>query len=310
MICSGWFTRVALFAFLLITLGICSTTPEHVHLSITSNADEMAVMWYTEDPADSLVQYSKKNNDKKTIIKGSSTLITASAFDSPKPGYMHLAVLTNLSPATTYLYSVGSDVDGWSSQFFFKTQPRKSSEDHKIHFLAFGDMGVKWDKSLRTMRTIAPLARALDIDLVLHAGDLAYAFKNLTIWDMWFDRAQAVAGYVPYMVSAGNRDDPEVLRERFSYPKGTVPAKDPNKTNLYYSFDFSWVHFVSLATVKPVETFEEFKEGSDQIRWLEEDLRLARAKLIVGRVILNGLFYLDILLYTVPVMDMTEVTRF
>jgi len=138
-------------------------------------------------------------------------------------------------------------------------------------------MGVKWENSLRTIRTIAPLSRGLDIDLVLHAGDLAYAFKNFTIWDLWFERAQSVAAYIPYMVCPGNRDEDEIIQERFSFPKeGLPPARDPKKANFYYSFDYSWLHVVAIS-IK-----DDYTPGSEQYNWLEEDLRQAQSRIRDG----------------------------
>jgi len=272
----GWFKIAVLIALYFISIIECSTTPEHVHISLTSYPDEIAVMWYTEAAAESLVEYSvKKNSGKKTHIKGGSTLLSYS--DPTTPGYMHLVMLKSLSPSTTYIYKVGSDIDGWSTQFQFKTQPKKSPPDHKVHLLSYGDMGVKWENSLRTMRTIAPLSRALDVDLILHAGDLAYAFGNFTLWGMWFERAQSVAAYVPYMICPGNRDEEQIIAERFTFPQEGVPPRNPKRTNFYYSFDYSWLHVVAIS-IK-----DDYKPGSEQYLWLEEDLRQAHARIKKGK---------------------------
>lgn len=266
----------ALVAVSLFFMVECDTIPEHVHISLTSHPDEIAVMWYTRDPAESLVQYSpRKNTEKKTTIKGSSTLLNYS--DPKTPGYMHLVVLKGLSGSTIYSYKVGSDNDGWSSLFQFRTQPRRSPPEHKVRLLSYGDMGVKYENSLRSVRTIAPLSRGLDIDLVLHAGDLAYAFKNFTIWDIWFERVQSIAAYVPYMVCPGNRDEDEIIEERFAFPKEGLPqTRDPKKSNLYYSFDYSWIHVVAIS-IK-----DDYQPGSEQYDWLEKDLRKAHARIRDG----------------------------
>jgi hypothetical protein len=265
-----------LVALSFVLLIECDTIPEHVHISLTSHIDEIAVMWYTRDPAESLVQYfPRKNEDKKTTIKGSSKLLN---FSDPKmPGYMHLVILKGLSGSTTYSYKVGSEYDGWSALFQFKTQPKRSPPEHKVRLLSYGDMGVKYEKSLQSVRTIAPLSRALDIDLVLHAGDLAYAFKNFTIWDIWFERVQSIAAYVPYMVCPGNRDEEEIIEERFNFPKAGLPStRDPKRSNLYYSFDYSWIHVVAIS-IK-----DDYQPGSEQHDWLEQDLRKAHARIRDG----------------------------
>src|SRR4051812_1518712 len=66
-----------------------STEPKHVHLSVTNKRDEITVMWYTEDAAQSFVQYaaSKRELEKGPLIKGSSRLLIYS--DATTPGYQH-----------------------------------------------------------------------------------------------------------------------------------------------------------------------------------------------------------------------------
>lgn len=99
---------------------------------------------------------------------------------------------------------------------------------------------------------------------MLHVGDLAYAFGNFTKWNMWFDRIEPTSARVPYMISPGNRDEDQIVTERFRMPPNSM-----NPSSFYYSFDYLWVHVVSIS-IK-----DDYSKGSEQYRWLEQDLQQA-----------------------------------
>jgi hypothetical protein len=102
-----------------------------------------------------------------------------------------------VSFASHHTSSRVGDEKAWSQTFEFTPLPaRKTGE---INLIAYGDMGVKWPNSLLSVNAVA--TRVLDlppIDLVLHAGDLAYAFGNFTKWNIWFERIEKIAAHVPY----------------------------------------------------------------------------------------------------------------
>ncbi len=52
------------------------------------------------------------------------------------------------------------------------------------------------------------------------------------------------------MICPGNRDESEIIAQRFSMPKD-IPLngvrKSLDKQNFYYSFDYMWVHVVTIS---------------------------------------------------------------
>jgi len=115
------------------------------------------------------------------------------------------------------------------------------------------------------------------IDYVIHVGDMAYAFGNFTKWNMWFERTQDISAYVPYMICAGNRDEDEIVAQRFFMPKD-IPVngvtKSPSRQNFYYSFDYLWTH-VTAISIK-----DDFSPGSEQYKWLQQDLERAHSRVL------------------------------
>jgi hypothetical protein len=116
-------------------------------------------------------------------------------------------------------------------------------------------------------------------DAVLHIGDLAYATGYLAKWELFMDQIEGVASSTPYMVSQGNH-------ERDWPGTGTTGSTDsggecgvPTQTRFrmptpsrkqelgWYSFDMGSIHIVML------DTELSCGKGSEQLRWLETDLK-------------------------------------
>jgi hypothetical protein len=130
-------------------------------------------------------------------------------------------------------------------------------------------MGVHFDRSAVTLNALKkePLDKA---DFVFHAGDLAYAFKNMTRWKVFMERIEPVASQVPYLVCAGNRDDIPDVEKRFRMP---MREGSESKRNLYYSFSRGPVYGIVMAVGGQVP----FEEGSDQFKWVVRELEIASA---------------------------------
>ena len=87
-------------------------------------------------------------------------------------------------------------------------------------------------------------------DLIVHAGDIAYAGTGATrefegIWDLWGRQVQPLASVIPYMTAVGNHEkyfNFTSYRSRIHMP----PSEDLSVPNFYYSFDFGSVHFVMM----------------------------------------------------------------
>eukprot|EP00027_Filamoeba_sp_ATCC50430_P000393 CAMPEP_0168556174 /NCGR_PEP_ID=MMETSP0413-20121227/8738_1 /TAXON_ID=136452 /ORGANISM="Filamoeba nolandi, Strain NC-AS-23-1" /LENGTH=406 /DNA_ID=CAMNT_0008587095 /DNA_START=114 /DNA_END=1334 /DNA_ORIENTATION=- len=187
---------------------------------------------------------------------------------------VHTVILVNLEPDTQYFYRVGHKTFGWSPEYSFHTGPAFLAPQVPINIVAYGDMGVfpTAQKVVNNVHTYTKELAGLNerVNFILHAGDLAYAFKNFTKWDLWFKQMSSLTPYTPYMVAPGNRDEPEMIEQLFRMPTDKLPSqelyKPTSKRNSYYSFDYLTVHFISLSSV------DDLKVGSQQYQWLTNDL--------------------------------------
>jgi len=81
------------------------------------------------------------------------------------------------------------------------------------------------------------------------------------------------------MISVGNRDDFDVMEERFAMPfdksEANALLKEERSQNFYYSFDYGWIHVISISTT----TQYKYTRGSQQYMWLENDLKQAASRM-------------------------------
>jgi len=271
---SPWLQRFLLFFILTIDINF-GLTPEHVHLSLSNTPTQMNVVWYTEEePLESVVEYGTRMSDYSLRTLATSSSLTYGA------GNIHRATMRNLTPASTTYYRVGSQytIGGkkewvWSKEFSYRVKPNDSMMDdsHIVKLAAYGDMGV-FPTSFQFVKALVEReVEKKELDFILHAGDLAYGFGNFTKWNMWFDMIQDVAAFTPYMTCPGNRDEPEITKERFTMPLDRIDSNSilhpDDKQNFYYSFDYAWVHVIAIS-IK-----DDYSKGSTQWIWLENDLK-------------------------------------
>eukprot|EP01116_Phalansterium_solitarium_P023117 TRINITY_DN793_c0_g2_i1.p1 TRINITY_DN793_c0_g2~~TRINITY_DN793_c0_g2_i1.p1 ORF type:complete len:500 (+),score=180.97 TRINITY_DN793_c0_g2_i1:103-1602(+) len=259
-----------LLLLLCVAVVFAANTPQHVHLSLSSSQDEMVVIWHTVEPAASSVQYGIHVEDSEDVAQRS---VTGESYAiSLGTGYMHRATMTGLLPNKVYKYRVGDANAGYSPFFQFRSR-RSPSDQKEFTIVAFGDMGTTpsqpgSDDFALALQQPAVLAST---DFVLHAGDLCYAFKNETKIDRWFTQLEPVMAQLPYMIVPGNRDDEELVHERFAMPGAASGSSEPN---FYWSTDYNSVHVVGISTSQARAPLEL---DSAQYRWLEADLRHAAA---------------------------------
>lgn len=223
------------------------------------------------------------------------------------PGFIHDGVMVNLMDGKKYFYQVGGDSEGWSNVFSFVSQDQNSKET--FAFL-FGDMGTATpystflrtqEESESTVRWIMRDIRALGDKpaMISHVGDISYARGYSWLWDNFFTQIEPITSRVPYHVCVGNHEydwpsQPWIpswaatiykqdsggecgvpFSFRFNMPGNSSESNGAMASmggmasmtrNLYYSFDMGVIHFVYIST----ET--NFLPGSDQYRFLEQDL--------------------------------------
>jgi len=139
------------------------------------------------------------------------------------------------------------------------------------------------------------------VDFVIHGGDISYADdRNIgrknsdtynEIYDLWGSQMLNITSSKPYMVCPGNHEpschsygniECEDSTKNFSYYRKRWRMPQNGVENMWYSWDWGFVHFISLSS----ETdYPGSPEGSDrwlvpdsgpfgdQLTWLENDLK-------------------------------------
>ena len=209
-------------------------------------------------------------------------------------------MLTDLTPSTHYYWRITSPSTVNSTTLSFTSAPVVGS--HVPFTVAInGDMGlVNEDNTVATMKQWVNQGK---IDLFWHIGDLAYAddWQELKttyekVQETWMSTMTEVWDQTPYMMCPGNHEatcDEETpricpagqrnftsYRERYYMPAVQSGAVN----NMYFSFDYGLVHFISIDTEvdyphSPEGPGTPMNGGpfGDQLTWLEADLKKAVA---------------------------------
>jgi len=255
----------------------------------------MVVSWLTADSSPSTVMWGLDSGNYVYSASGNQTSYSSRA------GYNHNVKLENLTASTTYYYIAGDSSYAWSQEFNFTTGP---ASFQPFTVCNFGDMGI--DHSNNTLNSLLRMTAAGDFDLYTHMGDISYAddhpVKYEETWNEWFDSMQPIMATIPYMVAPGNHEKwsrnpfDAVATSNFTTYKEKFRMPGPEcgtNTNMFYSFDYMNVHFVSVSTESdypgaPFDPSPDAKEGVEvdgaqeqeyyyQVNWLSEDLAQANA---------------------------------
>ncbi|KII69413.1 putative inactive purple acid phosphatase 9 [Thelohanellus kitauei] len=275
-------------------------TPTQIHIALTGNPDQLRVSWVSGSNLEPCVWYGKSFERLDNKKCGTSETYQAKDMCEPiattrgfiDPGFMHSVVLTDLDNDQLYYYAVGS------SEFLsplFRTKSSLKSEpgnSREIAVAVVGDVDVTpFPAAYGTISNMMKYMENSLLDIALHVGDISYAMGMGYTWEEFGYLIQPVASEIPYMMTIGNHEhnhlhhherDPSkdgplfrpVLKTYVHDSGGEcgIPMyyryKMPENGNslFWYSYDYGLVHFVSISSEN------NFTEGSNQYRWLEQDL--------------------------------------
>ncbi len=247
------------------------------------------IMWRTDSEATSKIMYGTDPNN-----------LTLTATDTANTT-RHMVKLTGLSPYTRYYYAVyngNTFAEGGDQQHTFKTFPAAGTPTHTRAWV-IGDFG-KGSSRQAKVRDSFPYGSE-ETDLWLWLGDNVYddgtEQEYLTkVFDSVYGY-QKMMKYLPFEPAPGNHDYNSVSPVTSPKPplQHTGPYYDfvdvytngeaggvASGHELYYSFDYGNVHFVSLNSelgsifnanddwtgVNLIATFN----GSPMTQWLHQDL--------------------------------------
>ena len=228
------------------------------------------VVWATREPGQAEVRYWPFNNDPLQVVTATTRVFKQASTGMAFEYYQHEAQLGNLIPGTSYNYDIfvnGVDATpGVIDRFTFGI----SSKSDTVSFVAFGDSG---DGSPQQAQIGALIANEL-VNLVLHAGDIAYEDGTYQQFhDNFFRTYQGWLRARPVYPSIGNHDDRTSsalpYRELFVLPENGASQIYPDHKERYYSFDYGPIHFVALDSEL---AFLDLARRQEQLNWLAADL--------------------------------------
>ncbi|MDH6109672.1 hypothetical protein P3T36_000443 [Kitasatospora sp. MAP12-15] len=275
---------------------------EGLHLTFGADpARAMTASWSTDSPVrHPHVQFGTLDGGFGRSVNAETRTYTDGA--SGRTVYTHHARLQNLSPDTAYTYAALHD-GGRPDAGTFRTAPHGR---HPFTFTSFGDQAVPdttWQPDGKGGYTVVPsgiaspasadiVAGIEQVDPLFHLlnGDLCYANispDRLRTWQGFFANNTRSARYRAWMPAAGNHENEKgngpigfsSFQTRFDLPGN---GGDAEFAGLWYSFTVGSVHVVVLqnddvAYQDAGDAYVHGYSGGAQQRWLEQDLRKARA---------------------------------
>lgn len=258
-----------------------SKQPQDVVLQVAATQDSVNLNWITAaDVTGQSVRIREVGADSSKVVEATSAtseVYLTEGYKDAKPNYYtnvanHKATVTGLKENTKYVYSVGSDQDGWSSEYEFNT----GTYGDAWNFLVFGDPQLyssrangefqqqiaSWDNTLSTAVEKYP-----NTSFLLSAGDQAN-----------YSALQEHSGFISpdemrqyrAAVNNGNHDEVDFGTYQAMYNRPNVQEDGRN-----YWFEYNNALVISLDTNhwrdfdEDVEflrkTVAEHREGKDWV---------------------------------------------
>ncbi len=251
----------------------------------TPTENSMIVMWRSNVATNSTVWYGTDANQLNQTAAGNSNAIN------------HTVQLSGLQPYTKYYYAVGdqSIYGGGSAQHFFYTAPVIGSQD-SIRIWSIGDFGKGNAGQIAVKNSYLNWTGNKHTNVWLWLGDNVYNDgKDSEYQDKVFGLAgfSDIFSWLPFMPTPGNHDYNEIWEESafLGIPYSNIPLENhqgpyydivdvpeqaeaggyPSNLEVFYSFDYGNVHFISLNS----EVYDFLNTGTGvqrMIDYIHDDL--------------------------------------
>lgn len=248
-----------------------SRFPDRIMLGFKGDVSRsQAVNWRTDSTVTNAVvaiheaDPSPDFQKNARIVKAATQSVT---LDDRKVNY-HEAALTDLKPATQYVYRVG-DGTYWSEWFHFKTA---SDKNEPVSFLYFGDaqndIRSLWSRTVRGAFSALPNA-----DFMIHAGDLINRANADYEWGEWFEAGGWINGMIPSLAAPGNHEyfkgeNQKGLLSRHWRPQFALPENGPEGlTETAYYIDYQGIRIISMNSQEAISEPEAMEK---QAAWFEK----------------------------------------
>jgi acid phosphatase type 7 len=268
------FTAFLLSAVLLVLPIVSYAQPQQIHLGLgikksPSRPSPVSVTWFSGvSQGDEFLKYGV-NEGKMKSVKASRTGFSG--------GSIFNGVIEDMKPGTRYIYKCGSDKDGWSGLYSFRSEPDTGT--FRVAIIGDTQNSTNNEDFVITSR-IAGLIRTYSPSLTLHMGDLVENGTVTANWTGLLTATQDLNEISPLMPVLGNHDVQGNPGRDFQEPPQdyhslfNLPGDEVN-----YSFTYRNVRFIAIysgvadAAAKIDQV--KFKPGSPESIWLDSELTMA-----------------------------------
>ena len=231
------------------------------------------IMWqsqFSEDNA--VVEYRRKDSEDIWAVPAGNEAFT----DDDTTTYIHTAMLTDLTPGTTYEYRVGYDKkrSDW--------MPLQAAQGNTFKALIFPDSQSSDYSAWAATKDPAWQANP-DAQFFINMGDLVDNGQDHYQWNAWFDVVADMASQIPIAPVMGNHEtynrDWKVRMPVAYLHLFSLPALDKaDYQNQFYSFDYGDVHFIVLNTQMTEMAPFQPQLLADEMDWFRQDMSRTHKK--------------------------------
>ncbi|MDP4222354.1 MAG: metallophosphoesterase family protein [Bacteroidota bacterium] len=268
------FTAFLLSIVLLVLPLVSYAQPQQIHLGLgikksPSRPSPVLVTWFSAvSQGDEFLKYGV-NEGKMKSVKASRTGFSG--------GSIFNGVMEDMKSGTRYVYKCGSDKDGWSGLYSFRSEPDTGT--FRVAIIGDTQNSANNEGFMITSR-IAGLVRIYSPSLTLHMGDLVENGSVTANWTGLLTATQDLNEISPLMPVLGNHDVQSNPGGNFQEPPQdyhllfNLPGDEVN-----YSFTYRNVRFIGIysgaadAAAKIDQV--KFKPGSPESIWLDSELTKA-----------------------------------
>jgi acid phosphatase type 7 len=272
--------------FILLITGIVFTSisfaqPKGIHISWNGKkkvetSETMAITWLNDSADKSVVRYGTDEANLKKKEKAKER------YSDNLKTYVNKVTLDDLEPATYYYYKVGSDKNGWSAVYKFRTGPKPGDKSKIVIGIWSDTQNNGGNFNFEQTDTIVKQMSKNAYYFTIHNGDIVENGSVVKSWKDLFNVTQPINANYPFMSVTGNHD---VVNDTTSpifqkpFPVFYDVMNLPNN-QLNYSYDYGNTHFVAINSgwAQGAEKVGKvlFAENSEEYNWLDADLKKAR----------------------------------
>ena len=229
-------------------------------------------------PNSTVVRWRTNTATNSRVSIGTTQGSLTSNFDNATSTTEHEVVVSGLSPATKYFYSVGSTTQalaGNDSNYFFVTSPTAGTSS-PTRIWVLGDSGTANASAQAVRNAYLTFTGTVHTNFWLMLGDNAYENGTDSEYQAAvFDMYPTILRQSVLWPTIGNHDTAQASNPpaglpyfaMFTLPANAEAGGMASGTEKYYSFDYANIHFICLDSM----TSDRSSTGA-MANWLRADL--------------------------------------